>query len=253
MEEQYQENDFREDTGDFDNAVEEDYPVKSKNRSMLLIICQLVVCIVCIAGAITIKLIGGSVYAAVGTWFFDQYNNTIFTGNGEGILPFRDEVSVKENGMINEQTGNGKEKNTASGQIKETLTKPLSKIEITSGFGKRELDGQENEHKGVDLAAKENDAIFAAIDGEVTIAQEDSSYGNYIVITHKNNIKTLYAHCSKLIAKKGDKVRAGDKIALAGSTGQAYGTHLHFEILINGKNVDPAPYLVEKEKAADEA
>lgn len=252
MEETYEE--YEKYGADFDETIsdEEDniQPDKPKNRGMLLIIFQISICAAAILAAVVIKFIGGSVYAAVGTWFFEQYNNSVFTGNGEGLLPFTDNVTIKETSLINEETAQIGDTDYIE-QIKKSFVQPLDKIEITSPFGKRELDGKETNHKGIDLAAKSGTAIYAVMDGEVTIAQEDSTYGNYIVIMHENGEKTLYAHCSKLLVKKGETVKSGTKIALSGHSGQAEGDHLHFEIIIDGKNVDPSVFLKDEDSDAD--
>ena len=76
-------------------------------------------------------------------------------------------------------------------------------------------------------------------DGKVILAQSHSSYGNYMIVDHGGGITTLYAHCSKLLKKVGDKVQQGDHIAEMGSTGQSTGPHLHIEVSVDGKHQDP--------------
>lgn len=252
MEYDFEENIYADGTDDYseihEQTEDEKKPRHGKSRGMLLIFIQLGFCIAAIACAFVLKLIGGNIYAQAATWFFSNYNNSVFTDDVSRLLPFSDEVSVSSENKAFVQQGEESKKETA---VK--FTAPLKSLEVTSAYGKRQLEGSEQFHKGIDLAAQENESIFAACDGEVTIAQQDDSYGNYVVITHDNNLKTLYAHCSKLIVKKGDKVKAGDKIALAGQTGQAYGVHLHFEVLVSGKNADPCGYLDIAEQKKDEA
>lgn len=94
-------------------------------------------------------------------------------------------------------------------------------------------------HMGIDIPAAVGTDIYAVQDGKVILAQSHSSYGNYMIIDHGGGITTLYAHCSKLLKKVGDKVEQGDHIAEMGSTGQSTGSHLHIEVRVDGKHQDP--------------
>lgn len=98
-------------------------------------------------------------------------------------------------------------------------------------------------HKGLDLAAKTGVSIFAAAPGTVVESGYKSDYGYYITIDHGNGIKTRYAHCNTLGVGKGAKVSRGSFIATVGNTGRSTGSHLHFEILVNGTRINPAPYI----------
>ena len=110
---------------------------------------------------------------------------------------------------------------------------------VTSKYGFRPRFGRM--HKGVDLKIYVGEPIYAVADGVVTRdAYEYRGYGNYVIIKHSNGYETRYAHLSKRIAKKGDKVKAGDRIGLAGNTGLSTGPHLHFEIRHKGNALDPA-------------
>lgn len=97
-------------------------------------------------------------------------------------------------------------------------------------------------HKGIDLAAKTGTEIGAAMDGKVTYAGTASGYGNVVFIQHDGNRQTVYGHCSELCVKTGDYVSKGQTVAKVGSTGDSTGPHLHFEIRVNGKPVDPLKY-----------
>ena len=125
-----------------------------------------------------------------------------------------------------------------------TLSAPVSGG-YTSGYGWREhpVDGGENFHHGVDISSAEGTEIRAFADGVVEVAAVGDSYGNYLQISHSDSVKTLYAHCSKLLKEAGDAVRMGEVIALVGSTGNVTGPHLHFEVKVNGLWHDPAYYL----------
>lgn len=98
-------------------------------------------------------------------------------------------------------------------------------------------------HKGVDLRAPKGTPISAVSDGTVIYASYYGGYGYCIKVDHGNGITTLYAHASQLCVSVGEKVSAGETLALVGSTGNASGNHLHFEVMVGGKNVDPSPYI----------
>lgn len=103
-------------------------------------------------------------------------------------------------------------------------------------------------HTGVDLKTKPNDPIYAVGDGVVTMSKNYSGYGKCIIIKHADGTETLYAHNSKNYVKEGEKVKAGQKIALTGRTGRATTEHLHFEVRKNGKPVNPMPLLEKLSK-----
>ena len=100
--------------------------------------------------------------------------------------------------------------------------------------------GGKRRHGGVDIKTKPNDKILAAFDGVVTRSSVYFGYGNCIVIKHPNGLETLYSHNSKNLVKVGDKVKAGQVIALTGRTGRATTEHLHLECRINGHTINPA-------------
>lgn len=109
----------------------------------------------------------------------------------------------------------------------------------TSGFGAR----WGRQHKGIDLAVSVGTTVYAADGGTVIEAQYSGSYGNVVIIDHQNGQETRYAHNSKLLVKKGDKVYQGQPIAKSGNTGRSTGPHVHFEIRINGEPRNPLNYL----------
>ncbi|MBE5806533.1 MAG: M23 family metallopeptidase [Clostridiales bacterium] len=113
---------------------------------------------------------------------------------------------------------------------------------ITSRFGSVERV-RSGAHKGLDIAAKSGTPILAVSDGVITKSAWTGSYGNLVVISHGNGVETYYAHCSKSLVKVGQKVKAGEKIALVGSTGNSTGPHLHLEIRLNGNVINPQKYL----------
>jgi len=117
---------------------------------------------------------------------------------------------------------------------------------ISSGFTKRTFNGVTEFHKGIDIPANAGANIYAANAGTVVTATYHYSYGNYVIIDHGGGQATLYAHCSKILVKVGDKVKQGDVIAKVGTTGYSSGNHLHFEVRINGVAVNPLDGYVVK-------
>lgn len=112
-----------------------------------------------------------------------------------------------------------------------------AKWEVSAYFG----DGRN--HKAIDLRAPAKTEIYAAAAGTVTFSGYKDAYGYLVVIDHGNGLSTAYAHASVLAVKKGDKVTAGETIALVGSTGTSTGNHLHFEVRKGETRVNPAPYI----------
>ena len=113
---------------------------------------------------------------------------------------------------------------------------------ISSPFGPRpniDVPGASKWHKGVDLAANTGTPIYASGDGTVTHSGSGTGYGLYIKISHAGGVETRYAHCSELLVSKGDKVKEGQLIALVGNTGISGGSHLHWEVRVNGVAWDP--------------
>lgn len=116
---------------------------------------------------------------------------------------------------------------------------------ITSEFGGREVTSpvMSADHKGIDIAAKQGTNILAAIEGQVEEANSNSEYGNFVKIK-TDDVLTVYAHCEKLKVLKGDNVKQGDVIATVGSTGKSTGPHLHFEIRLSGRYINPR-FIIE--------
>jgi murein DD-endopeptidase MepM/ murein hydrolase activator NlpD len=110
---------------------------------------------------------------------------------------------------------------------------PLEDAKLISPFG-----GKRPNHKGSDLKTKAKDKVRAAFKGVVTFSGEMSGYGNVVFISHETGLETRYAHNSKNLVKKGDKVKPGDVIALEGKTGNATTEHVHFETRIGGQAFD---------------
>lgn len=130
-------------------------------------------------------------------------------------------------------------------KIPPTYIKPISGGRLSSGFGKRSAPtkGASTYHKGVDWATPTGTSVYASCGGTVSKAGWGSGYGYVVYIDHEDGRQTRYGHLSKVLVKSGQKVKQGERIALSGSTGISTGPHLHFEILINGSQVNPLKYL----------
>lgn len=118
---------------------------------------------------------------------------------------------------------------------------------ITSRYGESSSIRSSN-HTGLDIAAPKGTEIKAVAKGTVTFAESSGSYGYLVKIDHGNGVETWYAHTSKMLVTEGQEVKAGDVIALVGSTGNSTGPHLHLEIRINGEHVNPQKYLYNTNK-----
>ena len=116
---------------------------------------------------------------------------------------------------------------------------------VTSGFGYRihPITGNRSFHTGIDLAAPEGTPIAAAYGGTVQDTGCTSGRGNYILLSHGDNLQTLYCHLSEIQVEPGDAVDAGGTIGLVGTTGMSTGPHLHFELRVDGVRCDPVYVL----------
>ena len=157
----------------------------------------------------------------------------------------RTDVSVEVvSEPVDEVIIKGTAKTSASAQQKQVAHSagfifpvPAGSWRVSSYYG----DGRS--HKGVDICADSGTTIFAVADGMVVYSGWKGDYGNCVIIDHGNGMRTLYGHAKQLCCKVGDTVSQGEVIALVGTTGQSYGNHVHFEVIINGKNTDPSPYI----------
>ena len=120
---------------------------------------------------------------------------------------------------------------------------PVPDARVSSNYGMRSLLGTTRQHSGIDFSAPTGTAIYASGAGVVTKSGWGSGYGYYVEVDHSNGYKTRYAHASRLIAKVGDYVNAGEHIANVGCTGRCTGPHLHFEVVKNDKRQNPSTYL----------
>ena len=123
--------------------------------------------------------------------------------------------------------------------------RPIGEGWLSSYYGKRTdpFTGRQEMHKGMDFAGKMGSDVLATAAGVVTWAGKRYGYGQLVEINHGNGLVTRYGHAQKILVKVGDRVEPRQKIALMGSSGRSTGPHVHYEVLKNGKQVNPAKYV----------
>ena len=116
---------------------------------------------------------------------------------------------------------------------------------ITSPYGRRVSPGWVGStyHRGIDIGAPSGTLIHAAAEGTITISAYHTAMGNYVEIDHGDGLKTRYEHMSRRLCSVGDTVYAGSVIGRVGSTGNSTGSHLHFEVWVNGTRIDPMQFF----------
>ena len=123
--------------------------------------------------------------------------------------------------------------------------RPIAKGWLSSAYGNRmdPITGQPAWHAGVDFAGSQGSDVLAVASGVVVFADRRDGYGKLVEINHGNGVSTRYGHHDKLLVKAGEIVKKGDVIGLMGSSGRSTGPHVHFEVLLNGRNIDPSPFI----------
>lgn len=131
--------------------------------------------------------------------------------------------------------------------------RPVPRGFVSSRFGRRmdPYSGRSSRHYGVDYSARLGTPIFATADGIVTFAGKWAAFGNTVEISHGFDFVTRYAHASKILVKKGQRVKRGDVIARVGSTGRSTATHLHYEVIKKGVKRNPLAYVLSGKEVTD--
>lgn len=141
-------------------------------------------------------------------------------------------------------SANSASRYTANSPYSWLVTHPLPDMKrVSSDFGGRTMGGRAEHHSGLDLSAPSGTPIYATGPGIVTKSGWGTGYGQYVEINHGNGYITRYAHASRLIARVGDQVKAGEHIANVGCTGRCTGPHLHYEVVKDGQRKNPSTYL----------
>ena len=123
--------------------------------------------------------------------------------------------------------------------------RPIAEGWLSSRYGKRNdpFTGKQDFHKGLDFAGKKGSEVIVVGDGVVSWTGKRSGYGNLVEVNHGNGYINRYGHNQRHLVEVGEKVKKGQQIALMGSTGRSTGPHVHFEVLHNGKTVNPSKYI----------
>jgi len=118
---------------------------------------------------------------------------------------------------------------------------------FTDGFGTRRdpFTGRWAAHRGVDISARRRTPVVAPADGVVTFAGWEGGFGRVVRVSHGFGFTTVFGHLDKLLAEPGDEVKRGETIGLLGSSGRSTGPHLHYEVHLDGKAVDPLYYILD--------
>ena len=130
------------------------------------------------------------------------------------------------------------------------LKSPMDYYYISSKYGYRKdpITKKKRFHPGIDLAGTWHEDVLAPADGTVFFAGTNGGYGKMVKIKHKYGIVTTYGHLQKILVRKGQKVTIGNRIGKMGTTGRSTGQHLHYEIWVNKKHVDPFIFIKEGKK-----
>jgi murein DD-endopeptidase MepM/ murein hydrolase activator NlpD len=142
--------------------------------------------------------------------------------------------------------GKALDQDTLKKALGELFVKPLEgNYRFTSAYGYRAdpFTGVRSFHTGIDLAINTGTPIKASMQGKIATAGWNNVYGNYVIITHSNGYKTLYAHMQKYVVATGQSVNQGETIGYVGNTGYSTGPHLHFSVYKNNKLIDPLTVL----------
>lgn len=177
---------------------------------------------------------------------FEVISNVHFVGDklsGQSeILAVRFRLGKKKFSAFLHNDGNYYDENGESLQSNTFLPYPLEKkVRISSHFNPSRLHpvtGRISPHNGTDFAVDIGTPIIATADGVVSLVRDHPYAGHYLVIDHGTQYQTRYLHNSKILVKKGDKIKKGDRIALSGNSGRVSGAHLHYEILLKGRAID---------------
>ena len=173
----------------------------------------------------------------------ESQNETTNNQETNGIGGAEEEQQTSTQNTNETQELSQEEKDIANIKATTTFIKPIEGT-ISSKYGQREPTTATvpKNHTGIDIAANLGTKIKSATEGEVVIASEEGDYGKHLKI-QIGEVSIIYAHCNNLYVKQGDKVSQGQEIAEVGSTGNSTGPHLHFEIRLSEKTIDPQKIL----------
>lgn len=236
-----------------------------------LVFVQSVICIVLLLTCLVLKYTAPKAYASIKTAynsavkteditfedienFFSKLSNFVFSDEKQANSPLSSSIPKNESssGIAQSEGAGGSDVKalpvtvTNSAYIVTSpISSPVTSGTVTSSFGWRAhpIFKTEGFHTGIDIASKLGTPILSAFSGTVYEVGSSDAYGNYVIMKHSDSLYTFYGHCDSIKAEKSMVIRAGEIIAYMGSSGYSTGPHLHFEIRIGGKSVDPAYVL----------
>ncbi len=190
-----------------------------------------------------------------GMYFNPLANSKKKTSSGGPFIPVStSQIQGKQDKKINDKISSIYNKVDDLQYYREVIKsvpigKPVWSYWVTSQFGHRSdpFNKKKASHKGIDLASRTGNKIQVKAKGRVIrVDYSNKGYGNLVVVDHGNGFQTKYAHMHKIYVKKGDYVKVNDTLGEVGNTGRSTGPHLHYEVLYQGKNVDPLPFMQAK-------
>ena len=219
---------------------------KPRSKIRLSVIgVQGIACAVMVLLALLLRVAGGETYETLRQRFQQALaRNELATAIAllweDNPLDKAEESDVKPSGFTEEESAQ-----LVDSSAVVTAVPPLESGTLTSGFGERihPINGNEEFHSGVDIAAIDGTPLMAMYDGEVVEVGENDTLGRYIRMRHQDNIEVVYAHCNRVVAQQGETIKAGEEVALVGSTGESTGSHVHVSITVDGEVFDPSALL----------
>lgn len=149
--------------------------------------------------------------------------------------------------LLKDQTLIELEKNRRLKEVLASLPKslPMTSYEFSSGYGVRlhPVTGKPDFHSGLDMRPGDNAQVNSTMAGKVVLARYNGNYGNTVIIDHGQGIQTLYAHLSKIQVNEGEQIGEGKLLGVAGNSGMSTGVHLHYEIIVDNKPINPAKVI----------
>ena len=210
-----------------------------------LLAVQSIVCGVVLLLVLLLRLIGGETWEGLRSlfhrWMTDEGITRVMTEHTEDTTA---EESTVGNALSVHKIADA-ETNILS--LPTGAVPPLKSGVVTSPYGIRTdpINGGTGFHTGVDISAPEGTELCAMYEGEVSVASWDKSYGWYVTIRCNGSTEITYAHCSALLCREGERVQAGQTVALVGSTGDSTGSHVHVMLANDGVYQDPRPLIPE--------
>lgn len=205
---------------------------------------QSIACCVVVLVVLLFRMAGGEAYQSLRRSFQQGLARNEWVSSVAQMWDGDPIEKVKED--VNRETFTGEEAALLTDSpVAVAAVAPLESGTLTSAYGNRihPINGTQEFHTGVDIAAPLGAALLAPYDGEVVEVGEDDRLGKFVRLRHGDGIEIVYGHCEKIVTPQGSTVRAGERVALVGSTGVSTGSHVHIRVSIDGNTCDPATLL----------